>query len=165
MQLSKEKKYWLLIGKTWFGMGQSWYRERRLRTWEPLRLTAARLNMKFCFAADDSVLAPQNFMYHYDFKRIRASAAFLCASDATLNRIAIQHEIFLCRHGRQSCCTRPQKCTRAWGYRPTQILLVFDLSKIKLIMHTEKSHVYASPVQGEVLSAAKRRGCWELRNS
>ena len=77
MQLSKEKKYWLLIGKTWFGMGQSWYRERRLRTWEPLRLNAARLNMKFCFAADDSVLAPQNFMYHYDFKRIRASAAFL----------------------------------------------------------------------------------------
>ena len=35
------------------------------------------VNMKFCFAADDSVLAPQNFIYHYDFKRIRASAAFL----------------------------------------------------------------------------------------
>ena len=83
MQLSKEKKYWLLIGKTWFGMGQSWYRERRLRTWEPLRLTAARLNMKFCFAADGKrscFARPQNCARaggeHYQLKFSRTKVYY-----------------------------------------------------------------------------------------
>ena len=31
-------------------------------------------------------------------------------------------------------------------------------------MHAEFARVKASPVQGEVLSAEKRRGCWELKN-
>ena len=29
-----------------------------------------------------------------------------------MNRIAIQHEVFLCRYGRQSCSARPQNFTR-----------------------------------------------------
>jgi len=58
--------------------------------------------MKFCFAADGSVLAPQNFMYHYDFKRIRASAAFLCASGGDVESHSESTWRFLCRHGR-SC--------------------------------------------------------------
>ena len=31
-------------------------------------------------------------------------------------------------------------------------------------MHIKSVGVFASPVQGEVLSAAKRRGCWKLKN-
>ena len=33
-------------------------------------------------------------------------------AEATLNRIAIQHEVFLCCYKRQSCCARAQNFTR-----------------------------------------------------
>ena len=40
------------------------------------------------------------------------SRFFFVWAEVTLNRTAIQHEVFLCRYGRQSCSARPQNFTR-----------------------------------------------------
>ena len=64
------------------------------------------------------------------------SRFFFVQAEATLNRIAIQHEVFLCRYKRQSCCARPQNFTRTtrsvvpklqkkrrtWGAAPNPVM-------------------------------------------